>query len=209
MSDANKNQEKDETKSNDVLNHNERAHGSDDAKSKKKTSKKVSFQSKNEDEESFDDANSNKKKRKRVRIVSDTEEESSDDETNKKIRKKRVKKITEEDEDENDKENEEDHQEKPTTSKEASAVGAKSKEKDETKKYWSDEECVYLIAGVQLFGTGNWKKIFNEFSDQFKGRTPQNLNDKHRNLTKSKTQEKQLKVYEDKAKKLLKKLKKN
>jgi hypothetical protein len=69
--------------------------------------------------------------------------------------------------------------------------------KSDSRCFWTDTECVYLVAGVEIYGRGNWSKILSEFQDKFnKIRTNVNLKDKYRNLLKSPTL---IKMYEKKA----------
>ncbi|KAJ8562515.1 hypothetical protein K7X08_011806 [Anisodus acutangulus] len=50
-------------------------------------------------------------------------------------------------------------------------------------KRWSALEEDTLRSGVQKYGVGNWKFIFDTYRDIFKDRTPVDLKDKWRNLT--------------------------
>ncbi len=50
---------------------------------------------------------------------------------------------------------------------------------------WSETETIYLIAGVNIYGKGNWAKILSEFSTKFNDRSSVNLKDRYRNLENS------------------------
>uniref|UniRef100_A0A7I4D4Z7 Uncharacterized protein n=1 Tax=Physcomitrium patens TaxID=3218 RepID=A0A7I4D4Z7_PHYPA len=54
----------------------------------------------------------------------------------------------------------------------------------QTQKKWSNEEVELLKRGVQEHGKGHWKKILNDNTDAFRGRTEVDLKDKWRNLEK-------------------------
>lgn len=69
--------------------------------------------------------------------------------------------------------------------------------KTDSRCFWTDTECVYLVAGVEIYGRGNWSKILSEFPDKFnKIRTGVHLKDKYRNLLRSPSM---MKMYEKKA----------
>jgi hypothetical protein len=86
-------------------------------------------------------------------------------------------------------------------SKKASTSTSKS---EVNRHFWNDTECTYLIAGIEVYGKGNWSRILKEFSDKFhKSRTNVHLKDKYRNLLRTPTI---LKLYEKKAQLVIKAL---
>ncbi|CAF0733088.1 unnamed protein product [Brachionus calyciflorus] len=50
---------------------------------------------------------------------------------------------------------------------------------------WTDQETIYLVVGVELYGKGNWAKILKRFSDKLKNRSSVHLKDKYRNLERA------------------------
>ena len=53
------------------------------------------------------------------------------------------------------------------------------------KSRWSETETLYLLAGVEIYGKGNWAKILSEFSHIIKDRTSVHVKDRYRNVEKS------------------------
>ena len=50
---------------------------------------------------------------------------------------------------------------------------------------WTEKETIYLVAGIEIHGKGNWAAVLKEYPDKFVDRTNVNLKDRYRNLEKN------------------------
>ncbi|KAJ3449639.1 telomeric repeat-binding factor [Anaeramoeba flamelloides] len=76
-------------------------------------------------------------------------------------------------------------QRKKTNSKRSRRQETRPKAFANLRVFWSNEECCCLIDGINRFGVGKWAKIMRQTGYNFHmKRTPHDLKDKWRNLTK-------------------------
>ncbi|KAJ3429628.1 telomeric repeat-binding factor [Anaeramoeba flamelloides] len=76
-------------------------------------------------------------------------------------------------------------QRKKTNSKRSRRHETRPKAFARLRVFWSNEECCCLIDGINRFGVGKWSKIMGQAGYNFHlKRTPHDLKDKWRNLTK-------------------------
>ena len=139
----------------------------------KKTPKKPEVKSQDEEEEEENKSKTvNKSKKKTQTIKKDTSFSSFSDVSDESDNESKVK----------------------VKMNESSAQGKRVK--------WTENETIYLVVGVELYGKGNWAKISKRFNDKLKNRTTVHLKDKYRNLEKANSE---LKRFEKIAKTLIEK----
>lgn len=105
--------------------------------------------------------------------ISIMSESDSDDEI---VSKNKTKRITESDDNMEQKKSDDSDLETNIT---------KSLKPKHKKVKWTENETLYLVIGVEIYGKGSWSNILSRFKSKFMNRTSVHLKDKYRNIERS------------------------